>query len=118
MSNFSKFKVGDLVETTYGIRGKVINVKKTDTSFDIRVEVAATKIELVFDQINLKFYAPEKEKKLSFEDIGDTCPVCSTKFTVTKFGANSWKDCIPCGKKAEDISTTKVSNAFKNWGSL
>lgn len=103
MSNFSKFKRGDIVETTYGTVGSVMTVNKKDDSFDVRVKCTDGS-QLTFDQSNLKFHnKPLKRKYIKFEDLGDNCPVCSTKFKITRFGAQEWKDCLPCNKTAEEV---------------
>ena len=103
MSNFCKFKRGDIVETTYGTVGSVIITNKTKDSFDVRIK-CTDGTTMTFDEGNLKFHNKElKRNTIKFEDLGDECPVCSTEFKVTRFGAKEWKDCLPCKKTAEDI---------------
>jgi hypothetical protein len=47
----------------------------------------------------------------SFKPETDTCPVCDTPWTKTNFGASTWYDCTPCGKKAEDIVVVKEESS-------
>lgn len=58
---------------------------------------------LLFTELEWRFGKMAKE----FKPETEKCPVCDTKWTKTNFGASTWYDCTPCGKKAEDIVLVK-----------
>jgi hypothetical protein len=91
----AKFKYGDRV-IVGGNKGKVVSVFKTNSNYSCKVR---------FDNQNL--IPPEMEydeSLLVFEqDHSDRCPICNTKWNITKFNHNTWKDCLKCNKKSEDI---------------
>ena len=99
--NFPKFKFGDKVETQYGLKAKVVSIIKQGGNFLVSVEDSkGSRTEhkedtLIFDSK----YLETKEKV----HIGTMCPVCQTKYKITRFGAKEWKDCIKCKKTAEQL---------------
>lgn len=124
--NFPKFKYGDNVETQYKLKAKVVSVIKQSGEFLVTVEDSkGSRTEhkedtLIFDSKYLK-----EEKKI---EIGKDCPKCSEPFKITQFGNKKWKDCIPCGKTAEelcaivetedpqqDFATYSEDEAWKMW---
>lgn len=42
-------------------------------------------------------------KNLFDGSFGEGCPICKTPWKETKFNMHVWYDCIPCGKRKEDI---------------
>jgi len=103
-NNFSKFKRGDKVENKYGGKFKVLNTFKINGKFMIQVE-SDSGMRTDYKEEDLKFYHADIAEKsyVAPEHIGEKCPVCSTPWTITNFGAKAWKDCKPCGKTAEDL---------------
>ena len=104
MSNFSKFKRDDSVANNYGGKFKVLNTYRIEGKFMIQVE-SDSGMRTDYKEEDLKFYHADIAEKsyVAPEHIGEKCPVCSTPWTITKFGTNNWKDCKPCGKTAEDL---------------
>jgi len=95
------YKVGDYV-TTYG-------------GEEAKVEEAAEKCKL-YDEISYRveftnkdlcpptMWYPQHWLKPCDDPKDMKCPKCKTKWTETKLGNHVWRDCIPCGKKEEDIT--------------
>ena len=104
MSNFSKFKRGDKVENNYGGKFKVLNTFRMNGKFMVQVE-SDSGMRTDYKEDDLKFYHTDIAEKsyVAPEYIGEKCPVCSTPWTITTFGARIWKDCKPCGKTAEKL---------------
>lgn len=101
--NFPKYKYGDKVETEFGKKGVVKSICKTDGEFMITVSYDEGSSS-VFKEAELSFTSDFTETKKEVH-IGTICPMCQTKFKLTNFGAKVWKDCIPCGKTAEELCT-------------
>ena len=119
MSNFSKFKRGDMVKNTADRPGKVLNTYKQDGEFMIHVQMDSG-FRTDYLESDLKFYHKDIEhnKKIAPEHIGDKCPKCNTPWTKTRFGTRNWKDCLPCGKTAEDLldKNTREEISFDDSG--
>ena len=104
MSNFSKFKRNDRVKNSNGRKGKVLDTYRQDGEFMIHVEMDSG-FRQDYKESDIQFYHKdiENKKRVADDYIGDKCPKCSTPWTLTRFGAKQWKDCLPCGKTAEDL---------------
>ena len=103
-SNFSKFKRGDKVKNALGRTAEVISTYKLDGEFMVHVAMDSG-FRTDYKESDLKFYHKDIEhiKKIGEEHIGDKCPKCQTPWTNTNFGTRRWKDCLPCGKTAEEL---------------
>jgi len=98
-----KFKFGDKVKVAKHF-GKISSVKSNGIDYICRVK---------FDNGDLIPNEMEyKESEIDFINGGDnSCPICHTPWTETKFGNKVWKDCNRCGKKSEDILAMKEENS-------
>jgi hypothetical protein len=106
-----KFKRGDKVLIKLsGVRG-TINICYTQGSVNMYVVNLSNGLDSDYSENDIKFY---DEKYLPTEqslpvNIGDNCPTCKTPWKVTRFGANTWYDCIPCKKRAEQLISSSTS---------
>jgi tRNA(Ile2) C34 agmatinyltransferase TiaS len=103
-----KFKRGDIVITLANTKGKVIDIKYNKGIPKIRIEYLKSKIKTIFreDELTLHHECLEGLEK-RVEVTTDKCPVCGTAWTETRFGFSEWKDCLKCGKRAEDLMDKK-----------
>lgn len=99
--NFPKFKYGDKVEVEYGAKGVVKSVMKKDGKFITKV-LLDSGFTFEYNEDSLKFDTEFLEPKKEVH-IGTICPVCQTKYKITRFGAKEWKDCVKCKKTAEQL---------------
>jgi len=111
VSNFPKFKVDDKVETQYGSKGTVESFSGTNGIFSYKVALESG-ITMTYKETELKFLS-SNYKESSEVHIGSSCPVCMTKYKVTKFGSRRWKDCLKCGKTAEELCAKKDTYVSK-----
>ena len=111
MSNFSKFKPHDDVQTLYGTKGKVLKTYKLDGEFMVHVQFESGP-RSDYKESDLKFFHKDisGRKYEHVRDAGDKCPKCRTPWTKTAFGAKAWKDCVPCKKTSEEL--TGVSSVY------
>lgn len=90
----AKFRYGDKVMAG-NHRGTIISVTLVDGKYLCKVR---------FDNKDLiphemSYY----EKYLSFAETNEeVCPICRTRWSITKFNMHVWKDCKKCGKTSED----------------
>lgn len=105
----AKFKYGDRV-IVGGHKGKVVSVYKVNSNYSCKVR---------FDNPNLippEMEYDERLLQLDQEDQG-CCPFCKTPWRITKFNSNTWKDCLKCNKKSEDILAEYAKQGNKSKGS-
>jgi len=101
VNNYPKFKAGDKVVTRFDSKAIVVKsykhngIFKYKLKFSSGVESDYTEDVLEFDNSHLK--ANKKDIEV------DKCPVCSSEWTMTKFGASTWYDCSTCNKTAEEL---------------
>ena len=117
VGNFSRFKRGDKVKTTYGGTGVVERTFRDSGKFKamVKLDSGAT---LQYDETQLTFDNSKMKESKSYtpEEIGDKCPICSTEWTVTSFGNKKWKDCLPCGDTAENLLEKHNKSKNKSTG--
>lgn len=103
MTKFPKFKIGDSVHIYYQTKGMVVSwFWEKDTGFKYKVSYATGTDE--FRENELKFWVNDLKESRDKVVLSDKCPICNKNWTKTVIGNKTFKDCIPCGKKAEDIS--------------
>lgn len=107
----NKFKVGDKVENHIGVVFRVLKVMTVVSpggrSFDYRLEhwnkdPVLGEITISENYLSFSYETMHKTKPI-VTNVGDNCPVCQTPWQKSSFGMKRWRDCIPCGKTAEDI---------------
>lgn len=103
----SKFKYGDKVSAN-GHEGRVISIKKQGNTYICKVK---------FDNEYLLPSEMDYEESLLREIVKpeDRCPCCHTKWTVTKFNNQVWKDCKKCNKTEEVILQEIKNKKSKNY---
>jgi 16S rRNA (cytosine967-C5)-methyltransferase len=103
----SRFKYGDKVSAN-GHEGRVVSIKKQGNTYICKVK---------FDNEYLLPSEMDYEESLLREIIKpeDRCPCCYTKWTVTKFNNQVWKDCKKCNKTEEVISQEAKNKKSKNY---
>lgn len=118
MSNFPKFRRGDIVKTSYNSKAKVLRSYKKDGKFRVDVEFESG-IKNDYSEDFVSFYHEDLEDTKPTEEveIPSKCPVCSSEWTKTKFGTRTWLDCKTCSKTAEDIvNSLKKEKEDKDFG--
>lgn len=95
-----RYKIGDYVITKGGESGRVIDLAEKCRDFDEEsYKVEFTKKTLCPPSMWYPHYWLTAD-----QDPADMrCPVCNTKWIEIKMGNHVWRDCKPCGKRAEDI---------------
>ena len=102
-----KLKIQQYVTTLGGAEGKILDYTEKHDFRDGSSPGPAYKVQ--FTNKNLipptMWYPYEWLENCSNPEDGK-CPVCSTEWLETRvIGKHVWRDCIPCGKKEEDILT-------------
>ena len=95
----AKFKYGDKVITHAGHAGKIVSVTKRTTGYWCTVKFDNDKLipsEYDYPEYYVEFSSPNQEE----------CPICSTKWTITKFNSKEWKDCKVCKRTSEELIET------------
>ena len=97
MATGPKYKYGDRVVTHRGHTGRIVSVftKKTGEywctiKFDNENLIPS---EYDYPESYFTFQTPSEE----------SCPICSTRWTITKFNNQVWKDCKICKKTSEEL---------------
>ncbi len=91
----AKFKFGDEVKAG-SHEGKIISAKKVGADYIYTVE---------FDDKNLMPAKMDYEQRYINFKHGheDVCPFCQTRWKITQYNNQIWKDCTPCNGKKEDL---------------
>jgi ribosomal protein L37AE/L43A len=106
----SKFKYGDEVIVS-GHHGKVKSIRKDGQKYYCTVKFENNYLippEMEYDQDYIKLKDSNK----------NLCPFCKTRWNVTKFNMNVWKDCLKCNKTQEELLKIKQNEKEKDYFSL
>lgn len=101
----SKFKYGDEVVVS-GHYGKIKSIRKDGQRYYCTVKFENNYLippEMEYDQEYIKLKDSNK----------NLCPFCKTRWNVTKFNMNVWKDCLKCGKTQEELLKIKQDKKEK-----
>lgn len=101
MNNYPKFKTGDKVVTKFDSRGIISKSYKEDNVFKYLVKFESG-VESVYVEEVLTFDNSDLQKNKKPVNL-NKCPVCSSEWTITKFGTSTWYDCSTCRKTAEEL---------------
>lgn len=96
----SKFKIGDRVIYDDRHKGTIAQCRKDlmvgNTCLIEFDDCDLIPPQLVVPEYTLKLITPKYHPK-------NYCPICNTKWTITKFNMKEWKDCGKCKKTKEQI---------------
>ena len=95
-----RYKIGDYVVTKGQEDGRIIDAAPSCEHFDVE------SYEIEFINKGMcppTMWYPYHWLRLDEDPKDMRCPACGTKWLETRMGNNVWRDCKPCGKKAEDI---------------
>lgn len=114
-----KFKIGSSVITKGGEEAVIVDCAEKCKHYDIfSYRVKFLRTDLIPSEMWYPYYWIYENAKPS----DSFCPICKTDWTVTTLGKNVWKDCKPCGKKAEDIlndlpppTPTDTEEDYESW---
>lgn len=95
-----QFKINQYVVTKGGEEGKIVDYQEENAIYNMpSYQVLFTKKDLVPNRM----WYPEQWLEPCNDPEDLKCPICKTQWVETKMGNHVWRDCKPCGKRAEDI---------------
>lgn len=114
MNKYPKFKAGDKVKSIWSKEGVVSKMEIHLGKFRYLVKFPDGTDNTYYEE-DLKFNMTHLRENNNI-DIPETCPVCSSEWTVTKFGATQWYDCLPCNKTAEELIKASEKQEEEDFG--
>ena len=113
-----KFKTGDIIRTIGDSKARVMSssVKVTHNSDGTIDRVNMVEVEIIgghrdgelasYEESSMSFDVTAFAEQNSNVTITDACPKCGSEWHVSGF-TKEWKDCLKCGKRAEDLCAEK-----------